>query len=114
MLYITFADIDERQGGEEKEHIIVDSFEAYYTHDDLSIVAERSPQPTFQLSEYGNYSDNAFSADSPSPQQLSRSHAQGPGKVFFPCGFKIKDHRDWGAGHNFLFSGICSWFFCHR
>ena len=80
----------------------------------LSIVAERIPQLTFQLSEYGNYSDNAFSADSPSPQQLPRSHAQVPGKVFFPCGFKIKEHRDWGAGHNFLFSGICSWFFCHR
>merc|ERR1711957_925757 len=65
--YMTFSDIDERHGGKEREKIQVEGFEKFYTNDDLAEVEVEGKAPIFQSSDYGNYEDNDFSPDSPSP-----------------------------------------------
>jgi hypothetical protein len=113
--YMTFSDLDERHGGKEMEKLQVTGFDRYYTNDDLSVVGAGSDSPTFQSADFGDYEDNNFSPDSPSPTQLS--HAVTflfTNKASFEAVYTIESQRQVHKGRNILFSGISQLVFCQE
>jgi len=117
LFYITFSDLDERHGGAEAERIKVSGYDTYYTNDDLAISegSKTSGTVTFESADYGNYTDNFFHPDSPSPTQLSHAVTfKFTNKANFSAKFSIEEHRDFHAGRNILFSGISQLVFCQE
>jgi hypothetical protein len=115
--YMTFSDIDERHGGMEKEKIVVDNFDKYYTNDDLQLedpdYEANGHEPTFVSSDYGNYADNGLSPDSPDAVLLSHSVTYlFTNKASFHVEFTIEETRDFNKGRNVLFSGVSQLVFC--
>jgi len=117
LFYITFSDLDERHGGAEAERIKVSGYDTYYTNDDLALDAgsKTSGTATFQSADYGNYTDNSFHPDSPSPTQFSRAVTfKFTNKASFSATFSIEELTDFHAGRNILFSGISQLVFCQE
>jgi hypothetical protein len=119
MFYMTFSDIDERHGGTEKEKIVVDSFDKYYTNDDLKLedpnYIANGHQPTFMSSDYGNYEDNNLSPDSPEAVMLSHAVTYlFTNKSSFHATFTIEATKNFKKGRNVLFSGISQLVFCQE
>jgi hypothetical protein len=115
--YFTFSDLDERHGGKETEKIRVTGFDKYYTTDDLHIVEDGDTIPTFASSDSGNYTDNDFSPDSPSPTQLSHAVTYlFTEKSQFEALYSIdvEGGRKINKGRNVLFSGISQLAFCQE
>jgi hypothetical protein len=111
--YITFSDLDERHKGKEQEMIQVDGFEKYYTNDDLKVIEEDGQNPIFESSDFGDYDDNEFSPDSPSPPQLSHAVTYlFRNKASFDAVFSITGQAK--KGRNVLFSGISQLVFCQE
>jgi hypothetical protein len=111
--YITFSDIDERHKGTEKETIKVDNFVKYYTNDDLAVSHDDNEVPTFQSSDFGNYDDNDFSPDSPTPTQLSHAVTYlFENRASFNAVFSVEGRAH--KGRTILFSGISQLVFCQE
>jgi len=111
--YITFSDIDERHGGGEYETIKVDGYTKYYTNDDLKIVDDGLPVPTFASSDFGNFEDNKFNPNSPTPSQLSHAVTYlFIDKATFHATYRVVSKSDTHRGRNILFSGISQLVMC--